>query len=308
MQIIRLSSFAFILMMFSTSSYAGDDLSVVSSIKPIHSLVAGVMKGVGEPKLIVKGAQTPHGYSLKPSQMRHLQQAKLIFWIGANLETFLTKPLENLKANAKIVTLSEAQNLTLLAFREEEEEEEEEDHKGEHKHEHHGLDMHLWLDPINAKILVHEIEQSLIQADPEHVDLYRANAQKMQSRLDSLNVEIEGLLKPVKDKPYFVFHDAYQYFEKRYSLSPAGFLTINPEISPGAKHLSQLKSQASKVEAGCIFSEPQFKTKALSKVISAGAFKTAVLDPTGALLNEGSELYFNLIKNMTQTIKDCLTP
>lgn len=317
MQPLRLFTLALLLILFSINSHAGNNLNVVSSIKPIHSLVRGVMEGVGEPQLIVTAAQTPHDYSLKPSQMRHLQQADLVFWVDPNLETFLTKALQNLKSDTKTVTLSKAEGLTLLNFRENDEEETEAEHghhdeeehdDDDHDHDHQGLDLHLWLDPLNAKALVQEIQRSLIQVDPDHADLYRKNAQNMQNRLDSLNIEITTLLKSVQDKPYFVFHDAYQYFEKRYSLSPAGFVTPSPEISPGAKHLSKLKSHASKMKTACIFSEPQFKTNTFSKIAGADTFKTSMLDPIGALLDEGSALYFDLIRNMAHTIKNCLQP
>lgn len=306
-------------LLFSQNSHAADTVNVVTSIKPIHSFVAGVMEGVGVPKLIVSGANTPHGYSLKPSQARDLQNAQLVFWLGPNMETFLDKAIKNLGTDTRVSTLSKTTGLNLYEFREEEEDHDEHEEHEEHEehqkheedhdeHEHHGLDLHVWLDPLNAKILVTEIAKQLSNVDPDRSNLYQKNASALLNRLDTLHLEVSKKLSSVQKKPYFVFHDAYQYFEKRYSLSPAGFLTSNPEIAPGAKHLSELQSHASELKVACIFSEPQFKTETFSRIMEGKSFKTAIIDPIGATLNEGPELYFSLISNMAKSIEGCLKP
>jgi zinc transport system substrate-binding protein len=300
------------LILFPLNVHAAQAPNIVASIKPIHSLVAGVMKGVATPKLIVQGMSSPHGYSLKPSQARDLEQAQLIFWVGSNLETFLIKPLNNLSKTAENIPLSQAPGLALFNFREEHHPDEHdthhegEDHDHEEEHSHQGLDMHIWLDPVNAKAIVEAITDHLSELDPQNAGAYKANAAQMQIRLDDLTQHVSDILKPVHNKPYVVFHDAYQYFENRFSLKQAGYITLSPEITPGAKHLSTLQDQASESKARCYFSEPQNENETLSKIMKEGQFKTVLIDPIGATLKEGPELYFDLIKNMATTIKNCL--
>ena len=196
--------------------------SVVTTIKPLHALVAAVMGDLGTPALIVKGAASPHSYSLKPSDAQALQAANLVFWTGHGLELFLEDSIDTLAPKATIVELSKAPGIELLPPREtgtfEHHDHDEEEHAGEaHADEHeHGeeQDLHFFLDPANAKVMVATIADSLVAADPEHADTYRANAAKETADLDALIAETEASLAPIKDRPFVVFHDAYQYFEK----------------------------------------------------------------------------------------------
>lgn len=288
--------------------------SVVATIKPLHSLVAAVMGDLGTPALIVKGAASPHSYSLKPSDAQALQSADLVFWTGHGLELFLEDSIETLAPKATIVELSKAPGIELLPPREtgtfEHHDHGEEAHGEEaHAHEHgEEQDLHFFLDPANAKVMVATIADSLVAADPEHADTYRANAAKETADLDALITETEASLAPIKDRPFVVFHDAYQYFEKRFGLNVAGSVTLSPEIAPGADRINEIRSKLKTLDAACVFAEPVFEPRIVNVLTEGTTAKQGVLDPEGANLDEGPGLYRQLIENLAASLKACLTP
>ena len=391
-------------MLSASATLAYADVRVVASIKPVHSLVSGVMQGVGTPDLLVDGAGSPHNYALKPSQARQLQEADIVFWVGHDLEAFLENSIENIASDAVSVPLINAHDLIKLSFREggafdahdhadhddhhsehkhddhddhghtddhdehhdehkhddhddhghtddhadhddhhdehkhddhddhghTDDHADHDDHHDEHKHddhddhghtddhddhddeqahdahEHGTFDSHIWLDPQNAKALVHEIAEHLAEIDPAHAALYEANAQAMMDRLDALTTEISAELAPMKGRGYVVFHDAYQYFENRFGLSAIGSITVSPEVMPGADRIRELQQKVRKLDATCVFSEPQFQPKLVLTVTENTNAGTGVLDPLGATIKDGPELYFTLLRNMAASLKTCL--
>ncbi|MDA5632878.1 MULTISPECIES: zinc ABC transporter substrate-binding protein ZnuA [Rhizobium/Agrobacterium group] len=298
---------------------------VVVSIKPIHSLVAAIMRGVGEPQLIVEGAASPHTYNLRPSNARKLEKADVVFWVGPGLEAFLEKPLEALASKATVVELEDAKGLEKLPFREggpfeahDHGEEGHEDHAdgeaahdhghdhGDHDHGHGAYDTHLWLDPANAKAMAQTIETALIAADAGNAATYQANTKKLIDDLDALDTELAETVKPIKDKPFIVFHDAYQYFEHRYGVTTAGSITVSPETLPGADRVKQMQEKVRQLGATCVFAEPQFEPKLISVITEGTAAKSATLDPEAATLEPGPDLYFKLMRGIAGSLKDCL--
>ena len=323
-------------------SAAMADIKVVTSIKPVHSLVSGVMAGVSVPSLIIDGAGSPHTYSLKPSQAQQIQDAKLVFWMGDELETFLAGPIENIAQSATTIKLIDAHDLKKIKFREggmfddhghgdhekhdehDNEKHDEHDHEKHAKKEHddhgdhgdhdghddhgHGeFDPHVWLDPVNAKAIVHEIEEALVKADPKHASTYEANAHKMMDKLDSLTAELREELEPVHEKGFIGFHDAYQYFEQRFDVAAVGSITVSPEVMPGAERVNELREKILELNATCVFSEPQFEPKLVETLVEGTGARTGVLDPLGATLAKGPDLYFQLIRNMASSLKKCLS-
>ena len=307
----------------TTLSHA--DIKVVASIKPIHSLVSAVAQGIGEPILLVKGAGSPHTYSLKPSQAKELQQADIVFWMGRDLEAFLENSIDNIATNSIVVPLMESNELAKLNFREggafedhghddhkdhdehdEHGHDKHDDHKDHDEHDDHGAEPHVWLDPINAIVLVEEIKKALISADPKNKPTYEANAKSTIYNLNELIEEIDAELKPVKGRGYIVFHDAYQYFENRFGVSAVGSITVSPEVLPGAERIRELQNKVKELDATCVFSEPQFKPKLVTTVTENTNAGTGVLDPLGASINDGPQLYFTLIRNMASSLKKCL--
>ena len=319
------------------------EVKVVTSILPLHSLVAGVMEGAGEPALLVKGGGSPHAYSLKPSEARALAQADLVFWIGEDLETFLEKPLESLAGSARLVEVMAVEGLEQRAYREgatwethdhddhggheehadhddheahedhddhaaHDDHEDHDDHKA-HDHEGHGdHNPHVWLDPHNADHIVRAAVHALSEADPGNKDRYEANGKAMIGRIAALNREIDGLLAPVKGRPYVVFHDAYQHFEERFGLSPAGSITLSPDQAPGAKRLYEIRDKILSLGAGCVFSEPQFEPALVKTVVEGTDARTGVLDPLGAEIAAGPDAYFDLLRGLAGSLKACLSP
>jgi zinc transport system substrate-binding protein len=307
---LRLIYGAFIVLASLGASQAAP--KVVVTVKPIHSLVAAVMEGVGTPALIVKGGASPHTYSLKPSDARALEEADVVFWTGHGMEVFLEDSIETLAPNARIVALSDSPALELLPIREggafePHADDEDHDHEGEeHADEHGEMDMHYWLDPVNAEVLVASIADALVEADPENRASYEANAEVTAERLRGLATELTAILAPVKDKPIVVFHDAYQYLERRFGLAIAGSVTVSPETMPGAQRIAELRDKLKTLGAACIFAEPQFEPAVVGTIASGTGAKTGTLDPEGAGLTEGAGLYAELLTDLARSIADCL--
>jgi zinc transport system substrate-binding protein len=313
MRLIRSFLLLIAVMAQGAGASAGEGPEVVVSIKPLHSLVAAVMEGVDDPYLIVKGANSPHGYRLRPSDANALAQSEVIFWVGENFERFLKKPIESIGTSAKIVSLEETPNLIVFKFREGGPfESQDQDHNGGEEPaglgDHAagvGTDMHFWLDPLNAQAMVRLIEDTLVAADPKNSAAYKANAAALQEKLVALTAELESLLEAVKDQPYVVFHDGYQYFEKRFGLNAVGAVTVSPETIPGAARVSEIRRRVKELGAVCVFAEPQFQPKLIAVIIEGSQARAGILDPLGATLDAGPGAYSQLMRDMVASFKRC---
>ena len=295
------------------------EISVVTSIKPLHSLTSYIMEGVGEPELIIDGVASPHNFQIKPSHAKMLQNADLVIWIGEDLESFLPTALKSIPKDAVVFELLDQSGLKKLKFRENnifeghddhghDEHAKKEDDHDDHGHDDHGhghgsFDPHIWLDPANAKVIVKKITNQLSKIDKDNASTYKANSKKVIKDLDGLIKEVKNEIN--KDASFVVFHDAYQYFEKRFGLSVIGALTVNPDVMPGAEQLSEIREVIEHEKAKCIFSEPQFNPNIINSIASDTGVKTGVLDPLGANIDKGKNMYFDLIKDMSNSLKDC---
>jgi zinc transport system substrate-binding protein len=289
-----------ILFFFAAPAYATPNVLV--SIKPIHSLVASVMQGAGEPDLLIQGAQSAHSYALKPSDARKIADASLVFVVGLGLENYLDAPLKNL-AHGKVIRLADAPGVKVLPAR-----------RGGlwqdgDAHEHHQSgsgDPHMWLDPKNAIAATYAIAAALAQTDPAHSGLYRANAARTADALTRLDQEIQRTVIPARGKPYIVFHDAYQYFEARYGLSPAGAVAADPDRPVGPRRIVELRRTIAARPAVCLFREPQFPPKLIDTLVENGLPRVGVLDPLGADLKPGPALYPALMRSLAGSLVACL--
>ncbi|ODT67574.1 MAG: zinc ABC transporter substrate-binding protein [Pelagibacterium sp. SCN 63-23] len=294
---------------------------VVASTKPIHSLVSAVMQGLGEPILIVKGAASPHTYSLRPSDAAALEAAEIVFWTGHGMELFLADALDTLATGAKVVELAQSPGIQLLSIREggafeshaHGDEDHLHDHEGhdhededEHEHEHGEGDMHFWLDPQNAALMVTEVANVLSATDPGNAAAYAANAEAELLRLDALEAELRDDLAPIAGKPFIVFHDAYQYFERRFGLDVAGTVTVSPETMPGAARIDQLRAKLAELGATCVFAEPNFEPAIVRTIVEGTDAGAGTLDPEGSALAEGPDLYPELLRGLANGLLDCL--
>ena len=301
------------LSIFSLISSANAEVKVVTSIKPIHSLVSYVMDGVGKPDIIVDGYNSPHGFSLKPSHAKMLENADLVVWVGEDLEAFLEKPLSTIAKKAKNIEVMDLKGIRKLDFREKnifEEHDDHKEHKDEHKehddhegHAHGEHDPHVWLDPMNARVIIEEITKQLVQLDSKNSSVYKSNSKKALTDIDKLIKNIKKDLN--KNLRFVVFHDAYQYFENRFGIQVLGALTVNTDVMPGAEQLSKIREVIEHEKVNCLFSEPQFNPSIIKSIAKDTNVKIGVLDPLGAKLDKGKNLYFDLLNNMASSFKGC---
>lgn len=343
--------------LFAASSLASaaETKGVVVTIKPLHSLVQGVMGETGTADLIVDGYESPHGYQLKPSQVRNLQTANFVFYIGDGFERFLSKSLGTLPDHVRKISMEEKARLEVLENREgggweahdhsahahegESDDEHEKhadhddhdkhdkhghkddhddhekhadhkghDHKDEHDHEAHNDsdDHHFWLSPKNAVEMVKTVTKELSKVYPENKRTYKDNAKALIQQIETADQQISSDLKSVKDVPYIVFHDAYQYFEKHYKLTGVGSILLEPDDKPGIARLKEIRAKINETGAACIFREPQFSDKLVNTALEGTKAKAGTLDPIGAELKAGSGQYVTLLKELAANLKSCL--
>jgi zinc transport system substrate-binding protein len=318
--------------MFTFFVPANADIKVVASIKPIHSLASYLMNGVAKPDLIVDGYASPHGFAMKPSHAKMLQNADLIFWVGEDVENFLEKPLGSIAKKAEKIELMQIKGLQVLKFRERnifddhddhghddhdkkedhdshakkedhDDHGKKEDHDDHERHAHGEFDPHIWLDPINAKVILNEMVEHLIENDPKNEAKYKSNLDEALKDIDKLTIDVMTELS--NSVSSIVFHDAYQYFEKRFNVNILGAFTVNTDVMPGAEQLAEIREIIEHDKVACVFSEPQFNPDIIKAVAKDMNIKTGVIDPLGATLNPGKDLYFSLIKNMSASFKGC---
>ena len=320
---------------------------VVADIAPVHSLVSMVMKGVGEPKLLVPQNVSPHHYAMRPSEAKALQEANLVVYVGHDMSPWMEPLFETVAASADALNLSEVDGVLALPYREgpvfgddvnhegydhEEEghdehgEEDHDDHEGhdheeeghdEHgeedhddhaHHDHDGNDPHMWLDPENAKIWLDAIASELGYIDPENADRYSLNAISAKQQITREMHHIEEHLVAVQDKDFLVFHDAFQYFEKRFGIAATGSISLSDASKPSASRLRELKHLFEEQAINCVLSEPQFSSKLVDNVFGGYKLHIGVVDPIGIDLKLGPALYPALLENIALGIAECVNP
>ena len=372
----------------ATPVAGADDLRVVASIKPVHSLVSAVMAGVGEPHLIIRGRSSPHTFTMRPSDATALEDADVIFMIGDTMETALAGSVDALAGHARVVRLADTPGLVLRPLREggafEEHdhdshghEEQDADHHGEHSdhhdehadhhdehtdhhdehtdhydehadhhdehadhhdehadhhdehadhHDEHAdhhdeghadehddneggpFDMHIWLDPINGRSMAQVIAGTLAEADPVNAATYEANADALRRRLDGVTEEIAQQTASARGVPFLVFHDGYGYFENRFGLTAVGSVVVSPERAPGARRISELRGRMHELGVVCVFDEPQFNKRLVQTILEGSDIKAGTVDPLGAAIEDGPELYVTLLRTMAAAFTACLAP
>ncbi len=298
---------------------------VVASVVPVQSIVAAVMGSTGTPELLLQGSMSEHRAVFTPAQVATLGNADLVFIVGHGLEAKLAQISGTEAVNGKtFVELSEAPGIKTLPIRQggtweahdhaHEHEEGEatagEGHDHDHDHDAEGVlafDPHVWLDPENAKAMAQQVAAELSKADPANAAAYAANAQAFAAEVDKTSTRIATELAPVKDKPFIVFHDAYQYFERRFGLSGAGSISDVSAQAPSAERLAEVRAKISAVKAACVFREPQYDSKVVATVIEGTGAKEGVLDPLGAGLTPGPQAYQQLLANLAAALDDCLS-
>ena len=286
---------------------AASQPKVTVSILPLQSLAAGVMAEIGEPAALIRGAGSPHSFSLRPSDARTLNASNVVFWVGPDYETFLAKPVAALAGKATVVALIRAPGVKALPAREGGAWE---SHNHGHSHTHKAgaveLDAHIFLDVDNAKAIVRAMAATLREVDAANGARYAANAETTIALLDALDVEMKNTLAPVARVPFVVFHDGYQYLEKRYGLNAVGSVTVSPERAPGARRLGEIRRKIERLKAACVFAEPQFDNAVVGTVLEGSAARRGLLDYIGSDQPPGPDAYFGMMRGLARSLAGCL--
>ena len=316
----KLITISTILTLMSTSVMA-DVPNVAADIAPVHSLVSRVMDGIGAPKLVVQSGASPHGYRLRPSEAKALQDADLVFWMGEELTPWLDGALKTLASKASITTLMDQEGVILHDFRESvlfeahdhsdhELQKDHSDHDDEKDHDDHddhgGHDPHSWLSPENAKLWLNIIASKLSVSDPENAATYFMNAAAGQTEIEEMITEVSATLKPVQGGKFVVFHDAYQYFENDFDFYASGAISLSDASDPSPARVAKIQKRIRDEGIQCVLAEPQFKRGLVATVMEGSEATASVIDPLGADLKTGPKLYTQLIINMAKTLRNCL--
>ena len=299
--------FIFVLGFFLSFNVMASNSGIVASVKPLHSLVSAVVGDTDEVSLLISGNISPHNFALKPSHAKMLSSAAVFFHIDAGqLESGIRKKIFSLPSDVRVFKVAKFKNLNLLPIREGINwEEDGHDHHG-HDHGHGSADVHFWLDPNNGIEIVKGITRELSMMYPKNINTYKKNAKEIIKKIKLADNSVKSKLKSVQNKPYIVFHDAYQYFEKAYGLNAIGSILIDPEQPPSPNRLIKIRSKIKTLKAHCVFKEPQFKAKIINTVIEDTDAKVGTLDPLGADLEAGPDMYVALIENLSNNLVDCL--
>ncbi|WP_134676547.1 zinc ABC transporter substrate-binding protein ZnuA [Ectopseudomonas khazarica] len=287
------------------------EVRVLTSIKPLQLIAAAVQDGVGAPEVLLPSGASPHHYALRPSDVRRVRDADLLYWVGADLENFLPRVLNNRQKPQ--VAVQDLPGMALRHFGDSHEEHagHGEDHADEdlgHDHDHRpgSLDAHLWLSPVNARVIAARMAADLSALDAANAARYAANLQAFEQRLDALDGRIRPQLAALQGKPYFVFHEAFDYFEAAYGLKHAGVFSVLTEVQPGARHVAAMRERLQAAGPSCVFSEPPLRPR-LAETLTAGLpVRLAELDALGGTLPVDATAYPLLLENLANGLSECL--
>ncbi len=283
------------------------NLKVIATIKPLHSLVANVMGNKGELNLMVNSGLDPHIYRLKPSNIRQIHNSDVIFYIDPELEIFLKRVLNRPYKNFTAVPLAKQDGIYLIPYRTNKIWYKDDSGGKRHgkENEHSLQDLHIWLNPANARRMVEIIEETLSRLDPENSLTYIQNARKTITKIYNMEEDIREKLRPLRDKSMIVYHDAFQYFEKSFALRSVGAIILKPDQSPSIKHIKRLKKLAKEKNVTCVLGTPGAHPRIATVVMSGTKAGFAIVDPLGLYIEKGPDLYFDMMTKISQSIIDC---
>lgn len=300
---------------FAITSIASQaSASVLATTKPLGFIASAITDGVISTEVLLPNGASPHDYALRPSDVQRLRSADLVIWVGPNMESFLTKPLQQVDEK-KQISLSELSTVKPLLNKGTEEHDhihdnqkdtDEHDNHDGHNHNHGDYDMHIWMSPEIAKQSAIAIHDKLLELMPQNKDKLDANLVRFEQELEQTKENIANIMQPLRGKGYFVFHDAYSYFEKAFGLSQSGHFTVNPEIQPGAQRLHNIRTQLVEHKAVCVFAEPQFQPAVINAVAKGTDVRIGTLDPLGSNIALGKDSYVQFLTQLSQQFAGCL--
>lgn len=275
--------------------------NVVVTIKPLHGLMTALMKGTDQaPVLLLPNGASPHHYSLRPSDLHELNNAEIIIRADSSLESFLDKIISSMNNPPDLISMSELPGMQRIPLRA--------GQAHEHQTSESNNDPHAWLSPLNALTFVNRMTVLLAEEDPDNAQLYARNARELNHQLVALDQHIDAELHSVRQQPFLVIHDAYQYFEDHYGLNHAGAFALTPDQQRGLKQISELKQLIRDKNIHCIISEPQYSSRLIRTLSEGSDLRHGIADPLGNLVNRGENAYFELMLNMMDGFKKCLAP
>ncbi|MFM4785781.1 zinc ABC transporter substrate-binding protein ZnuA [Aeromonas veronii] len=290
-------------------------IEVLTTIKPLGFIAAAITDGVSEPKVLLPTGASPHEFSLRPSDIRNINSAGLVVWVGPELEGFMAKPLAN-HLHALALTQVEGMPLFNYATQDSHDSHDHDDHdhaahehgdhdEGHEGHHHEGVDPHIWLGPTQAKVIAKAIASELGKLDPANQARYDANLAAFDTKVDAKDKVIAGQMKAVNEKGYFVFHEAYGYWERHYGMSSKGHFTVSPERRPGAKTLVDIRKALEEKQASCIYAEPQFSPAVIESVARNTGAKVLLLDEVGEQVPLGPDGYPQFMQQLADAFAQC---
>ncbi len=291
------------LSLFSLSC-AHAEVKLLTSIKPLQLIAAAVQDGVGSPQVLLPPGASPHHFALRPSDVRRVGDADLLYWIGPDMESFLPRVLGN--RSKPTLAVQDLPGMHLRRFAEDSHSHAEDSEDHDHDHRPGTLDAHLWLSTVNARVISARMAADLSALDPANAARYRSNQQAFEQRLVALDERVKARVAGVKGKPYFVFHEAFDYFEEAYGLSHAGVFSVAAEVQPGAQHVAKMRATLQQVGKTCVFSEPPMRPR-LAQTLTAGLpVKLAELDALGGFDEATATGYEQLISSLGDNLAECL--
>jgi len=280
------------------------EVKVLTSIKPLQLIAAAVQNGVAVPEVLLPPGASPHNYALRPSDVRKVQSVDLLYWIGPDMEGFLPRVLNGRKLPS--VAVQDLPGLKLRHFAQDNHSHAEETDDHDHDHRPGSLDAHLWLSPVNARVIADKMAADLSAADPANAPRYQSNAKAFDERLDALDQRLKKRLAGVEGKPYFVFHEAFDYFEDAYGLKHAGVFAVAAEVQPGAQHVAAMRTRLQEVGKTCVFSEPPLRPRLAETLVAGLPVKLAELDALGGYTPATAQGYEQVLEKLGNDLAGCL--
>jgi len=280
------------------------EVKVLTSIKPLQLIAAAVQDGVAIPEVLLPPGASPHNYALRPSDVRKVQSVDLLYWIGPDMEDFLPRVLNG--RTLPSVAVQDLPGLKLRRFAEDSHSHAEEADEHDHDHRPGSLDAHLWLSPVNARVIASKMAADLSAADPANAARYQSNLKAFDERLDALDLRLKARLAGIAGKPYFVFHEAFDYFEDAYGLKHTGVFSVAAEVQPGAQHVAAMRARLQEVGKTCVFSEPPLRPRLAETLVAGLPVKLAELDALGGYTPATAQGYEQVLEKLGNDLAGCL--
>jgi len=280
------------------------EVKVLTSIKPLQLIAAAVQDGVAIPEVLLPPGASPHNYALRPSDVRKVQSVDLLYWIGPDMEGFLPRVLNG--RTLPSVAVQDLPGLKLRHFAEDSQSHAEDADEHDHDHRPGTLDAHLWLSPVNARVIATKMAADLSAADPANAARYQSNLKAFDERLDALDLRLKARLAGIAGKPYFVFHEAFDYFEDAYGLKHTGVFSVAAEVQPGAQHVATMRARLQEVGKTCVFSEPPLRPRLAETLVAGLPVKLAELDALGGYTPATAQGYEQVLEKLGNDLAGCL--